>query len=57
MGILQASPASSCSRYPPPRPTGMRDYGIANLDFKRVGGGLLVETLDALGLDRAQLQV
>ena len=21
----------------------MRDYGIANLDFKRVGGGLLVE--------------
>ena len=26
---------------------GMRDYGIANLDFKRVGGGLLVEALDA----------
>ena len=30
---------------------GMRDYGIANLDFKRVGGGLLVETLDTLGID------
>ncbi len=42
----------------PPNPTeGMRDYGIANLDFKRIGGGLLVETLDDLGLDRGQLQV
>jgi len=42
----------------PPNPTeGMRDYGIANLDFKRVGGGLLVESLDELGLDRGQLQV
>ncbi len=36
---------------------GMRDYGIANLDFKRVGGGLLVEGLDATDLDRGQLQV
>ena len=36
---------------------GMRDYGIANLDFKRVGGGLLVEALDAVDLDRGQLQV
>jgi hypothetical protein len=35
----------------------MRDYGIANLDFKRVAGGLLVEDLDDLGLDRGQLQV
>ena len=42
----------------PPDPTdGMRDYGIANLDFKRVAGGLLVENLDDLGLDRGQLQV
>ena len=42
----------------PPDPTdGMRDYGIANLDFKRVAGGLLVESLDDLGLDRGQLQV
>ena len=32
----------------PPDPTeGLRDYGIANLDFKRVAGGLLVETQDA----------
>jgi phosphoribosylaminoimidazolecarboxamide formyltransferase/IMP cyclohydrolase len=35
----------------------MRDYGIARLDFKRVGGGLLVETMDELALDGAQLQV
>ena len=35
----------------------MRDYGIATLDFKRVAGGLLVETLDDLGLDKGQLQV
>ena len=42
----------------PPSPTdGMRDYGIANLDFKRVGGGLLVEAIDALDIDRGQLQV
>jgi phosphoribosylaminoimidazolecarboxamide formyltransferase/IMP cyclohydrolase len=42
----------------PPNPTeGMRDYGIANLDFKRIDGGLLVETLDDLGIDRGQLQV
>ena len=42
----------------PPDPTeGMRDYGIANLDFKRVAGGLLVESLDDLGLDRSRLQV
>jgi len=42
----------------PPDPIeGMRDYGIANLDFKRVAGGLLVESLDDLGLDRGRLQV
>ena len=41
------SPASSSCRVPPDPTEGMRDYGIANLDFKRVGGGLLVETLDA----------
>ena len=42
----------------PPSPTeGMRDYGIANLDFKRVGGGLLVESLDHVDLDRGRLQV
>ena len=42
----------------PPNPSdGLRDYGIANLDFKRIGGGLLVETLDHSAIDRGQLQV
>jgi phosphoribosylaminoimidazolecarboxamide formyltransferase/IMP cyclohydrolase len=42
----------------PPDPTeGMRDYGIASLDFKRVAGGLLIETLDEMALDKGQLQV
>ncbi len=36
---------------------GMRDYGIAKLDFKRIAGGLLVETLDAVALDKSHLQV
>ena len=40
------SPAWSCSRSRADPTEGMRDYGIANLDFKRVGGGLLVEGLD-----------
>src|ERR1043165_6334734 len=35
-------------RVPPDPAEGIRDYGIAKLDFKRVGGGLLVETLDDL---------
>ena len=36
---------------------GLSDYGIADLDFKRISGGMLVETLDRLELDRSQLQV
>ena len=42
----------------PPNPLdGLRDYGIAALDFKRIGGGLLVETLDHTAIDRGQLRV
>ncbi|HEX5452088.1 MAG TPA: bifunctional phosphoribosylaminoimidazolecarboxamide formyltransferase/IMP cyclohydrolase, partial [Candidatus Limnocylindrales bacterium] len=42
----------------PPGPTdGPGDYGIAKLDFKRIAGGLLLETVDELGLDRSQLHV
>ena len=52
-----ASPASSCWPIPPDPTEGMRDYGIASLDFKRVAGGLLVESIDDLGLDRGRLQV
>jgi phosphoribosylaminoimidazolecarboxamide formyltransferase / IMP cyclohydrolase len=38
-------------------PTALGDYGIADLDFHRVEGGLLVETLDRLELDHSQLSV
>ena len=37
--------------------SGRPDYGMANLDFVRVGGGLLVETLDRDEDDRSLFQV
>jgi phosphoribosylaminoimidazolecarboxamide formyltransferase/IMP cyclohydrolase len=57
LGILHGKAGLELVAVPPDPTEGMRDYGIANLDFKRVGGGLLVESLDELGLDRGQLQV
>jgi phosphoribosylaminoimidazolecarboxamide formyltransferase/IMP cyclohydrolase len=57
IGILRQKPGLELLHVPPNPIEGMRDYGIARLDFKRVGGGLLVETLDELGLDGSQLQV
>jgi phosphoribosylaminoimidazolecarboxamide formyltransferase/IMP cyclohydrolase len=57
LGILKQNAGLELLAVPPDPTDGMRDYGIANLDFKRVAGGLLVEDLDELGLDRGQLQV
>lgn len=57
VGILRHKSGLELLHVPPNPIEGMRDYGIARLDFKRVGGGLLVETMDELGLDRSQLQV
>jgi phosphoribosylaminoimidazolecarboxamide formyltransferase/IMP cyclohydrolase len=57
IGILRAKAGLEILSVPPDPIEGMRDYGIANLDFKRVAGGLLVETLDDPGLDRGRLQV
>jgi phosphoribosylaminoimidazolecarboxamide formyltransferase/IMP cyclohydrolase len=57
IGILRQKQGLELLRVPPDPVEGMRDYGIARLDFKRVGGGLLVETLDDLGVDGSQLQV
>jgi phosphoribosylaminoimidazolecarboxamide formyltransferase/IMP cyclohydrolase len=57
LGILRGKPELELLMVPPDPTEGMRDYGIANLDFKRIAGGLLVETIDELGLDRGQLQV
>jgi phosphoribosylaminoimidazolecarboxamide formyltransferase/IMP cyclohydrolase len=57
IGILRQKTGLELLAVPPNPTEGMRDYGIANLDFKRVGGGLLVESLDDLALDRVRLQV
>ncbi len=57
LGILSAQPGLELLSVPPSPTEGMRDYGIASLDFKRVAGGLLVEALDQLDIDRGQLQV
>ena len=57
LGILKAKSGLEILSVPPDPIEGMRDYGIANLDFKRVAGGLLVESLDTLNIDRSQLQV
>lgn len=57
IGILRGKPGLELLAIPPDPTDGMRDYGIASLDFKRVAGGLLVETQDELGLDRGRLQV
>ena len=57
VGLLRQKAGLELLAVPPDPIDGLRDYGIANLDFKRVGGGLLVETKDELGLDRSQLQV
>ena len=57
VGILRGKTGLEILAVPPDPIEGMRDYGIAALDFKRVAGGLLVESIDELGLDKGQLQV
>ena len=57
LAILARRPDLEVLQIPPNPAAGLRDYGIAALDFKRVGGGILVETLDATTLDRGQLRV
>ncbi len=57
LGILKAKSGLEILSVPAGPTDGMRDYGIANLDFKRVSGGLLVETQDALGIEAGHLQV
>ena len=44
-------------RVPPSPADGISDYGMANLDFFRISGGVLVETLDRLDPDRQQMRV
>ncbi len=55
--VLSGKPDLTVMSVPATPAGGMHDYGIANLDFKRISGGLLVETLDRLDMDRSQLRV
>ncbi len=57
LGILAQKPQLRLLAVPADPIEGPRDYGIAGLDFKRVAGGLLVESKDELALDKTQLHV
>jgi phosphoribosylaminoimidazolecarboxamide formyltransferase/IMP cyclohydrolase len=55
--LLSGRPELAALKVPAPPPDGLDDYGIAELDFHRIEGGLLVETKDALDIDHSQLHV
>jgi len=57
LGTLRTKTGLEILAVPADPSEGMRDYGIARLDFKRVSGGLLVETQDELGIEAGNLQV
>ena len=57
LSILKRKEALSLLAVPDTPAEGLSDYGIADLDFHRVDGGLLVETLDQLEIDHSQLHV
>lgn len=54
--LLAGRPEVAVMRVPMPLDD-QDDYGIAELDFHRIAGGLLVETKDALDIDHGQLNV
>ena len=56
-GILAGRAELAVLTVPAPPPDGLSDYGIAELDFHRIEGGLLVETRDSLAVDHDQLNV
>ena len=57
LAVLAQKDGLRVLRVPPSPADGISDYGLANLDFSRIGGGLLVETLDRLDPDRQQMRV
>jgi phosphoribosylaminoimidazolecarboxamide formyltransferase/IMP cyclohydrolase len=57
LAVLAAKPELALLEIPAQARDGLPDYGLANLDFERVSGGLLVETLDRDEDDRSQFQV
>ena len=54
---LRGKPSLALLAIPGSPVDGLSDYGIADLDFHRIDGGLLVETLDSLEIDHSQLNV
>jgi phosphoribosylaminoimidazolecarboxamide formyltransferase/IMP cyclohydrolase len=57
VAILGARPELAVLKVPARPLDGLDDYGIAELDFHRIEGGLLVQTKDAHDIDRSQLNV
>jgi phosphoribosylaminoimidazolecarboxamide formyltransferase/IMP cyclohydrolase len=57
LALLRGKEGLQLHSVPPGPNDGLHDYGIASLDFKRVAGGLLVETQDELQMDSGQLSV
>ena len=57
VALLSGRPELAALRVPASPTDGLPDYGIAELDFHRIEGGLLVETKDALDIDHSQLNV
>ena len=55
--LLSGRPELAVLKVPAPPPDALSDYGIAELDFHRIEGGLLVETKDTLDIDHSQLNV
>ncbi|MGH2455365.1 MAG: bifunctional phosphoribosylaminoimidazolecarboxamide formyltransferase/IMP cyclohydrolase [Candidatus Limnocylindria bacterium] len=55
--ILRTKKGFEIVEVPPSDDDGTNDLGIGNFDFKRIGGGLLVQTFDNLEEDRNKLQV
>ncbi|MFN8619685.1 MAG: bifunctional phosphoribosylaminoimidazolecarboxamide formyltransferase/IMP cyclohydrolase [Chloroflexota bacterium] len=57
LAVFADKPALPLLVVPGTPPGGLSDHGIADLDFHRIEGGLLVETHDRLEIDHAQLRV
>lgn len=57
LAILMQKPGLRVLRVPSGALDGISDYGMASLDFLRIGGGVLVETIDRLESDRQEMHV
>ena len=55
--LLADRPELAVLQVPQAPEEGLADYGIADLDFHRLEGGLLVESRDVLDVDGSQLNV